>query len=238
MSSNSCASLPRARDVLDSLNVRSKDEVLAAAAELGLAFGESEFDSLIWDLEMNLARKRGENFDAHFPLWETMWGKYYLEYLVTDLLPSLADADVERSTGNARSGFLSRRRRDGSSSRHDSSMATWPEERGPVDRFDFVIVGSGAAGSALAYRLSELSGATTLVLEAGGQRYARSSRGPVALERASPELAGLGVQQRTPTRSEQPAGLLRGGQGDRRRLHRVPHDARSSASRGSRRLGV
>ncbi|MGH8906558.1 MAG: GMC family oxidoreductase [Egibacteraceae bacterium] len=37
-----------------------------------------------------------------------------------------------------------------------------------VDTFDFVIVGSGAAGSTLAYRLSELSGATILILEAGG----------------------------------------------------------------------
>ena len=84
-------------DVLDTLNVRSKDEVLAAAADLGLAFDDAEFDSLIWDLEMNLARKRGESFDAHFPLWETMWGKYYLEYLVTDLLPSLSDADVNEA---------------------------------------------------------------------------------------------------------------------------------------------
>lgn len=37
-----------------------------------------------------------------------------------------------------------------------------------VDTFDYIIVGSGAAGSTLAYRLGELSGATILLLEAGG----------------------------------------------------------------------
>jgi choline dehydrogenase len=38
-----------------------------------------------------------------------------------------------------------------------------------MDTFDFVIVGSGAAGSTLAYRLGELSDARILVLEAGEQ---------------------------------------------------------------------
>jgi choline dehydrogenase-like flavoprotein len=36
-----------------------------------------------------------------------------------------------------------------------------------VDTYDFVIVGSGAGGSTVAYRLSELSGAKVLILEAG-----------------------------------------------------------------------
>lgn len=38
-----------------------------------------------------------------------------------------------------------------------------------MDNFDFVIVGSGAAGSTLAYRLAELPDASILVLEAGGR---------------------------------------------------------------------
>ncbi len=37
-----------------------------------------------------------------------------------------------------------------------------------MDTFDFIIIGSGAAGSTLVYRLSELSGAKILVLEVGG----------------------------------------------------------------------
>lgn len=82
-------------DLLDSLKLRSKDEVIAAAAEFGFPFREADFDWLIWDLEAHLARKRGENFGPHFPLWETMWGKHYLDYLVIDMMTSIEDADIE-----------------------------------------------------------------------------------------------------------------------------------------------
>jgi len=82
-------------DVLDILKVKSKEEVIEAAATFGFPFSEQEFDSLIWDLEAHLARKRKEHFDANFPLWQTMWGKYYLEYLVIDMIPSFDEADFE-----------------------------------------------------------------------------------------------------------------------------------------------
>jgi hypothetical protein len=82
-------------DLLDSLKVQTKDEVIADAAAFGLPFSEPEFDAIIWDLEAHLANKRGEPFDAHFPLWETMWGKYYFEYIVLDMLPSFEDSDFE-----------------------------------------------------------------------------------------------------------------------------------------------
>jgi hypothetical protein len=83
-------------EVLDSLKVRSKDDVLAAAADFGFAFTEAEFDAYVWDVELRLAAERGEQFDAHFPLWQTMWGRYYLEYLVTDLVPSLEETGLVR----------------------------------------------------------------------------------------------------------------------------------------------
>jgi hypothetical protein len=82
-------------DLLDDLKTKSKDTVIASAAELGFPFSEPEFDTLIWDLEAHLANKRGEPFNAQFSLWQTMWGKYYLEYLVTDLIPSFDEADFD-----------------------------------------------------------------------------------------------------------------------------------------------
>jgi hypothetical protein len=78
-------------DVLDSLKVKSKQEVVDAAAGFGLPFTEAEFNALIWDLELRLAQRRDETFDSSFPLWHVMWGKCYLEYLVADLIPSLEE---------------------------------------------------------------------------------------------------------------------------------------------------
>lgn len=43
-----------------------------------------------------------------------------------------------------------------------------------MESFDYIIVGSGAAGSTIAYRLGELSGARILVLEAGGSEVSEA----------------------------------------------------------------
>lgn len=90
-------------DLLGHLEIRRKDEVIAAAEQFGFPFTEPEFDSLIWDLEVHLASKRGEKFDSHFPLWQTMWGKYYLEYLVTDLMPSFTEEEFDAMAAEAKS---------------------------------------------------------------------------------------------------------------------------------------
>lgn len=87
-------------NLLVRLRSRSKDDVLAAAAGLGLPFSDDDFNTAVWDLEEQLAVRRGEVFDDTFPLWQIMWGQFYLEYLVHDLLPSLVDtglATVDRT---------------------------------------------------------------------------------------------------------------------------------------------
>jgi hypothetical protein len=80
--------------LLDELKTASKDDVIGAAAAHGLAFADADFDPHVWGLEVALARHRGEEFDGRFPLWGLMWGQYYLEYLVADLLPALDAADL------------------------------------------------------------------------------------------------------------------------------------------------
>jgi hypothetical protein len=83
-------------DVLQDLRTKTKDTVLRAAAEdFRLPFSGQDFDSVVWALEVYLAKKRADDFDARFGLWQTMWGQYYLEYLVADLMASFQEADIE-----------------------------------------------------------------------------------------------------------------------------------------------
>lgn len=102
--------LARHRDELDILKTMPKGEVIKRAAEIGFEFSEGEFDTLIWGVEERLAEFRGEDFDATFPLWDLMWGKYYLEYLAGDLSPSCDEAGILKSTLGGRELWRRRRR--------------------------------------------------------------------------------------------------------------------------------
>lgn len=76
------------------LRTLPKTDVLAHAVQVGYLFSEAEFDEAIWGLEMHLAKKLGEPFDLSFSLWETMWGKYYLEFLVDNTVGAATDHDI------------------------------------------------------------------------------------------------------------------------------------------------
>ncbi|NCR15931.1 MAG: hypothetical protein GPJ22_00655 [Microcystis aeruginosa LL13-03] len=80
------------------LKVKQKDEVMRYAQQT-YDFTQREFDDVVWTLESLLADKRGEKFDLAFSLWETMWGKYYLEFVIDNVIGSLSDQDMEKVTG-------------------------------------------------------------------------------------------------------------------------------------------
>jgi hypothetical protein len=84
------------RQLLGDLNTRTKDEVCETASTLGYFFTSADFDQTIWPLEIELAKKRGETFGPDFSLWHLMWGRYYLEFVVDDVLTSFTDAELER----------------------------------------------------------------------------------------------------------------------------------------------
>lgn len=85
----------------EKLRVKSKDEVMNHAKNMGYDFAENEFDDVVWELEMFLAEKRGEKFDHTFSLWTTMWGKYYLQYVIDNVIGSLSDQDIEQVVGRS-----------------------------------------------------------------------------------------------------------------------------------------
>jgi len=77
------------------LRTLSKLEVLTHAHQSGYDFSEAEFDEAIWDIEVYLSKKLGETFDSSFSLWETMWGKYHLEFLVDNSVGAVTNQDIE-----------------------------------------------------------------------------------------------------------------------------------------------
>jgi hypothetical protein len=82
-------------ELQNKLKTLPKPEVLLYAERAGYEFTEKEFDDTVWGLEILLADKLGENFDLNFSLWETMWGKYYLEYLVSNVIDCLSASEIE-----------------------------------------------------------------------------------------------------------------------------------------------
>lgn len=82
-------------DVVAQLRDKPKDDVLAHARANGYDFTDEEFDESMWGIEIYLAEKIGENFDFSFSLWETMWGKHYLDFLVVNSVGAVTDEDIE-----------------------------------------------------------------------------------------------------------------------------------------------
>jgi hypothetical protein len=87
--------LERAPEQVARLRTLPKPEVLTSARRDGYDFSEAEFDEAVWGIEQHLAGRLGEPFDLSFSLWETMWGKHYLEFLVDNSVGAAAPHDIE-----------------------------------------------------------------------------------------------------------------------------------------------
>lgn len=81
------AGLGKDRDRLAALRLLPKEAVLADARAQGYGFDEAGFDATLWQTELALAERIGEPFDFACSMWETMWGKAYLEYLALTVAP-------------------------------------------------------------------------------------------------------------------------------------------------------
>lgn len=87
--------LVRQPELQNELKTLSKQDVLSYAKQSGYQFTEQEFDEVAWGIEILLADKLGEKFDLTFSVWETMWGKYYLEYLVSNVVDCLSEREIK-----------------------------------------------------------------------------------------------------------------------------------------------
>jgi len=66
----------------------NKEKVLETARELGYVFTEEQYDHTLFGFEEQLAKNIGEEFsDPTFTLWNLMWGKTYLDYLLDGIVP-------------------------------------------------------------------------------------------------------------------------------------------------------
>ncbi len=92
---NFLQNITRHPDLQNKLKTLAKPEFLAQAEQSGYKFTEQDFDDTVWGIEIFLAKKLGENFDLKFSLWETMWGKYYLEYLTANVIDSLSQQEID-----------------------------------------------------------------------------------------------------------------------------------------------
>ena len=72
------------------LSYCTKNSVLNTAKEYGYDFTEMEYDKTLFGFEAQIAENIGENFtDPTFSLWNLMWGKTYLDYLLDGVVPIL-----------------------------------------------------------------------------------------------------------------------------------------------------
>ncbi|MCL2923096.1 MAG: Nif11 family protein [Trichodesmium sp. MAG_R04] len=81
--------------LLDKFRDKVLKELVAEAKNMGYEFTEIEISDVVWEMEIFLAKKRGEQFGPMFSLWRTMWGKNYFQYVIDNVIESLSVEEMQ-----------------------------------------------------------------------------------------------------------------------------------------------
>jgi hypothetical protein len=84
---------------------RNLSELLFHARNEGYAFTAEEVAAVVGALEANVILvKDGDPFDGSSRLWQQMWGRHHLEYLVDHVVARHTDAELTSLIAKAGSG--------------------------------------------------------------------------------------------------------------------------------------
>ncbi|MEO0967707.1 MAG: Nif11-like leader peptide family natural product precursor [Cyanobacteria bacterium J06639_18] len=84
-------------DLMAKFNVRSLEELLFHAKNLGYDFSREELASVIGGLEVTfITKKLNEQVGSRSTLWRRMWAKYHFQYLVEDVFCSFSEQELQQ----------------------------------------------------------------------------------------------------------------------------------------------
>ncbi|MCC5644492.1 Nif11-like leader peptide family natural product precursor [Nostoc sp. CHAB 5824] len=84
-------------DLLQKFNVRSLEELLFHAKNIGYNFSREELADVIGGMEATLIlQKMGEKIDGRSSLWPKMWAKYHFHYIIEDVFLKFSEQELKQ----------------------------------------------------------------------------------------------------------------------------------------------
>ena len=84
-------------DLMAKFNVRSLEELLFHAKNLGYDFSREKLASVVGGLEATfIMQKLNEQVGSRSSLWPRMWAKYHFQYLVEDVFRGFSEQELQQ----------------------------------------------------------------------------------------------------------------------------------------------
>ncbi|QHG20424.1 Nif11-like leader peptide family natural product precursor [Nostoc sp. ATCC 53789] len=83
--------------LLEKFEQKNLPEVILHAKSLGYGFSSEELSAVIGSMEAQIiTEKMGEEINAYSSLWQRMWGKYRLQYVVEELFRTFSNMELKQ----------------------------------------------------------------------------------------------------------------------------------------------